>query len=176
MKRLIQTRWIPAWVVLFFIFRSLFDCVLEYILINRELVPTYIDAMVNHYKTRPYNPEYVCMAKHIGYNMCHYYAVYIPIDTVFPLIYSCLFLSIASFTKRKWFRILTVIIVGGAAFDYAENISFSVFLGTAGDGLAGFIAVITLIKSVLFVVNAALAVVILSYVFIGKIVSYYRES
>jgi len=152
MKRLISPRLIPVWLAATFIFYSLFNCVQPYILINKSVVPVYIDAMVNHF-WKLFNPDYLVTAKQHGYDKLNYYRIYLPIDFVFPWIYSFLFLSALSFIKGKLFRILAIIVITGGALDYIENISFSIFLSASDNSMAGFVATITMLKTILFCFN-----------------------
>ena len=125
----------------------------SYILINKAIVPVYIDAMVNHF-CKLFNPDYLVTAKEQGYDKLNYYRIYLPIDFVFPWIYSFLFLSALSFIKGKFFKILLIIVITGAALDYTENVSFSIFLSAPDNSMAGFVATITMLKTILFCFNA----------------------
>ena len=79
------------------------------------------------------------------------------VDTIFPIVYSLLFISLISVRETKYHVLFVALIVAGALFDYGENFSFLYYLHHPSPRQAGIVAFFTSIKSILFPANIILA-------------------
>ena len=141
------------YIMLFVIFRTLFSLITPYYLYAGGPTPVPIDAHATSLKYF-FDAGYVQQAKDTGYNHAGYFKFFIPLDLIFPLIYTSLFLSLLQlYKKQKIYAILKWLIIAGCAFDYSENISFSMFLLLKGTALAPVVAFFTTVKTCLFVMN-----------------------
>ena len=151
LKKLLITAGILA--VLFLAFRYLFIRIEPAYLQNPGLTPHPIDAHVLVCR-QFFDAEYVRLAKNGGYDIKQFYRLFVPLDLVFPLIYTLLFLSMLSiFRARGICRYLKWLVIVGCLFDYLENLSFLLFLKSADPWLAPVVAFFTTIKSLLFACN-----------------------
>jgi hypothetical protein len=111
-----------------------------------------------------FKPAYVIAAKSSGYDYARYYLYFFMADMIFPLIYTCMFLSIISGIKKNAVYVLFLItILGACIFDYLEDFSFAVFISTRGDELAPAVAFFTTIKSFLYLANVMICAGCLLY-------------
>ena len=111
-----------------------------------------------------FSSSYVIAAKNSGYDHAYYYLTFFIADMIFPLIYTCMFLSAISGVKKNRLRVFfLIIIIAGCLFDYLEDFSFAVFLSVRGDKLAPAVAFFTTMKSILYVINGIVCIGCLFY-------------
>lgn len=167
MKKFIATRYILLYLLIFFAFKFAFDFINPYYLQDRCATPYPID--VRTVETNKWaDTEYLVQAKHAGYNHQRYYFSFFPADLVFPLFYTALFLSSLLYCRvHKLRNILTLFVVAGLLADWSEDVSFAIFLGTAGDGISPVVAFFTTVKTVLFILNIMVSIFFLTKGFIN---------
>jgi hypothetical protein len=143
-------KYLPFYFILVVIFRYLFILIAPLVITDMECTPHVVDADVFE-RCAFFKTDYIIAAKQT-YNYSAYKEVYFPLDTVFPFVYSLLFMSAAGYARSyKWlYNSMVILIVAGALFDFAENISFSIFLGSSNDSLAGSVSFFSTIKTILF--------------------------
>ncbi|MEO8770968.1 MAG: hypothetical protein ABI402_12800 [Ferruginibacter sp.] len=168
LKRLIRPKFVLHYFALTLLFLLLFHF-LKFYYINDYHKTRY---SIDEYVLRTcdfFNSQYVITAKYVGYDHARYYITFFVMDMIFPLIYTCMFLSTVSGLKKNWMHVLFLIsIFAGCLFDYLEDFSFAVFLSVRGDELAPAVAFFTTIKSFLYVVNMIIC--------FGCLLLYYREA
>ena len=154
------------YVCAFIAFRTLFTLIIPHYINETSGMTGPIDARAADCKCL-YDPAYVELAKTTGYNHSTYYSIYFPLDLVFPIVYSSMFLALINmYVTGKKFRWLRYLVIAGCVFDYLENFSFAAYLDAVGNGLAGVVALFTGIKSVLFVLNLLVFLIGLAIVFV----------
>ena len=109
-----------------------------------------------------FDPAYVQQAKtEDGYVVKEYFQLYLPLDIVFPVLYTLMFLTIINVFKnkelyygiyKKLYHLFFYLVFAGMIFDYLENITFSWYLKSNLD-LSSLIAFLTTIKTFLFIIN-----------------------
>ena len=100
-----------------------------------------------------FDAGYVYDAKHKLYKIPGYFQLFLPLDLAFPIVYTVMFLTILSvFKKKPFYKIARYFIVTGMAFDYLENLTFSLYLKSSIE-LSSFVAFFTTVKTFLFVIN-----------------------
>lgn len=91
------------------------------------------------------------------YDKDEYKNKYLVCDTIFPIVYSALFVFLGiGYRQRKWYFIVILLIAAGAIFDWGENFSFFAYLNNPSPQLADRVAWFTSMKSAVLVVNALL--------------------
>ncbi|MEO6671119.1 MAG: hypothetical protein ABIN36_16675 [Ferruginibacter sp.] len=163
MKQFIHRRFVLHYFALTVLFLLLFHFLKSYYLRDIHQTPYSIDEYVL-LTGNFFDPSYLIIAKYSGYDYARYYLSFFVADMIFPLIYTFLFLSIISGMKKdSWKLLFWISIIGCCISDYLEDFSFVAFLSMRGDELAQSVAVLTAIKSLLFLVNVATGVGCLLY-------------
>jgi hypothetical protein len=147
--------------ILALLFRYIFVLILPLYIKDPNSIQYGIDAAVLEMRT--FNIiDYVISAK-----PCYkdYWDIYFPLDTVFPVVYSLLFMSIADFVRRypRLFKWIGRMVLAGAIFDWSENVCIGIFVNSYSNGLATAVAFLTSIKSILFALNIISSLVILLF-------------
>ncbi len=144
---------VAVYIMLFVIFRTLFHLIIPYYLHAGAGMTGPIDAHATCFSNF-FDAGYVQEAKDRGYDHAAYFELYLPLDLIFPLIYTSMFvIMIKLYEQYRIYDILKWMIIAGCVFDYLENSSFSIFLLLKGNGLAPVVAFFTTIKTCLFVSN-----------------------
>jgi len=159
LQQLIATKYIIPYLIIFFLFRFIFQRINGYYIKNPTVTPHPID--VDAFENRRYaSRQYIITAKKNGYDHQRYYRSFLPLDLIFPLFYSLLFLSCLLYCNQSGLKVfLTILIIAGACFDWLEDLSFAVFLASAKDGLAGAVAFFTTVKTIVFILNLLVCLV-----------------
>ena len=153
MKKLIKPVFVLHYFALMVLFLLLFHFLKIYYINDLATTPYAIDEYVLCTGDF-FSSSYVIAAKNSGYDHAYYYLTFFIADMMFPLIYTCMFLSAISGIKKNRLRAFFLItIIGGCLFDYLEDFSFAVFLSVREDELAPAVAFFTTIKSFLYVIN-----------------------
>ncbi|AEV99473.1 hypothetical protein A4D02_26905 [Niastella koreensis] len=159
MNKLIAKKYIIPYIALFLLFRFIFGEIESYYIKNAVVSPHPIDVHSWEAKFK-IDKQYVMDAKHFGYDHQRYFTSFFPLDLVFPVVYTLLFMSCLQVcTHLKLYRILAVVIVMGAIFDYLEDLSFATYLLGAGDGIATVVSYFTTIKTILLIANIFMALI-----------------
>ena len=157
MNKLIAKKYIFPYIALFLLFRFIFGEIDSYYIKNTVASPHPIDvhAWVVKFKI---DKQYVMDANHYGYDHQRYFTSFFPLDLVFPVVYTLLFMSCLQVcTSRLLYRVLAIVIIMGAVFDYLEDLSFATYLLGAGDGIATVVSYFTTIKTALIIANGFIA-------------------
>ena len=150
---------------LFLLFRTVFILLIPYYINVSSGMKGPIDARV--FDLKFFDEAYVRLAKNGGYIPAQYYNLYFPLDLVFPVIYTSMFLTALQLYKnRKFYKQLRYVVFAGMIFDYLENISFAMYLRSSSLEFSSLVAFFTTIKSILFAVNF---IVFLIYILRGII-------
>lgn len=168
MKRIIAKKNILLYLVIFFLFKFAFGNLINpYYLQDTCATPYPIDVrMAETHKWA--DTEYLVIAKHMGYDHRRYYISFFPADLIFPVFYTLLFLSTLLYCNNTTLRwILSIPAVAGGLTDWAEDISFAVFLGAPADGLAVLVAFFTSIKTIFIILNFLVCIILLAKAFIN---------
>ena len=146
------------YICLFIVFRTVFVLIMPLYIKDPNVMKGPIDARVAECKF--FDASYVEQAKKPdGYNAAGYYEVYLPLDLVFPILYTLMFLSILTIYKNDRFYIyrnqsiyksLRCLVFAAMIFDYLENFSFCYYLGSPAE-ISSLIAFFTTIKTFLFI-------------------------
>ena len=155
-QQLIATKYIIPYLIIFFLFRFIFQRINGYYIKNPTVTPHPID--VDAFENRRYaSRQYIITAKKNGYDHQRYYRSFLPLDLIFPLFYSLLFLSCLLYCNQPgWKAFFTILIIAGACLDWLEDLSFAVLLASAKDGPAGAVAFFTTAKTIVFILNLLL--------------------
>lgn len=157
MNKLIAKKYILPYTALFLLFRFIFDKIEPFYIKNAVASPHPIDVHAWKVKFR-IDKQYVIDAKNYGYNHLHYFLSFFPLDLVFPVLYTLLFMSCLQVcTNPKLYKALAVVIIAGAVLDYLEDLSFGAYLLGAGDSIAIVVSYFTAIKTAFFITNIFLA-------------------
>jgi hypothetical protein len=159
MKRLVNSKLILLYLLLFSIAKYAFSLITSHILKRPDITPHPIDVHVLEcFKFFDY--QYVQNARQFGYNHANYFKLFFPLDLVFPIIYSLLFLSIVQqLQKKTYFKTALVLIFTGYFLDYGENFSFAIYLIYNLRPLAFIVAFFTSLKSIVFAFNCVFALI-----------------
>lgn len=156
MKKIATKRAILPFFLLFMMFYYTFEYVKIYYLNPKSTIKSPIDSKAF------FNVDFVREAKATGYNIPQYFQTFFIVDLIFPLVYTILMLSINSLVRdQKKYHWLRKLIWAGMIADYLENFTFAFYLKSSGDGLAIVVATFTTIKTILFVVNMIISLLIL---------------
>lgn len=110
-----------------------------------------IDSRVQECKF--FDGKYVYDAKHTIYNAQEYFKLFLPLDLVFPVFYTIMFLTIlAVFKGKPIYKPARYLVFAGMIFDYLENISFSLYLKSSIE-ISSLVAFFTTIKTFLVAIN-----------------------
>jgi hypothetical protein len=166
-KKLIAPKLFLPYLLLFLIAKYTFGIITGHILKCPDITPHPIDVHVLEcFKFFDY--QYVQNARQFGYNHANYFKFFFPLDLVFPIIYSLLFLSIVQqLQKKTYFKTAVVLIFTGCFLDYGENFSFAAYLMYNFNPLGFVVAFFTSLKSIVFAVNCVFAIVGLYYLVKG---------
>jgi len=169
MSKLIREKFIAIYLALFFVFRYIFGRITGYYIKDPVVTPHPID--VHPYECKVvFDSNYIIDAKHTGYDHTKYFQSFLPLDLVFPLIYTLLFLcTIEVFKNIAGYKYFFTLILAGALFDYLEDLSFALFLNLSKDGLAGAVAFFSSFKTILFIFNLLVAMLTLVYILFREI-------
>ena len=163
MAKLVSQKLIVVYLILFTAFKYIFSLINPLYLVNLAKTPHAIDIHPWACKVL-FDKDYIIDAKHLGYDHSMYYRTFLPLDLVFPLIYTLLFLSILQAIKKPVvYKCLFILILAGGLFDYLEDLSFSWFLTMPNDTWAAAVAFFSSLKTVLFIFNLLTAAAILAY-------------
>lgn len=100
------------------------------------------------------NVDYLRSAKYSGYEIGNYFRMYLPVDMVYPLIYTGMFLCIFTLVKSSVLHhLLEISAFAGMCFDYLENITLSLFFLSEKDSIAPLSSLATTAKSILWGIN-----------------------
>ena len=157
MNKLIAEKYIIPYLVLFLLFRFIFGKIEPYYIKNAAASPHPADvhAWKNHFRI---DKQYVMTAKYSGYNHRRYFLSFFPLDLVFPVLYTLLFMSCLQVCALpQLYKVLAVVIIAGAVLDYLEDLSFATYLLGAGDGIATVVSYFTTIKTAFFITNIFMA-------------------
>lgn len=172
MKKLISKKLIPFYFALAVVARFIFKLVNEKVLIKPFDL---IDTRAGKFFMKPFchtclfDAAYVREAKDHGYNISNYLKFYLPLDTIFPIIYSLLFLSIIQLLPlrakgfRKW---ITLTVIAGGLFDWSENFSFAFYLKNDVGSFASIVSFFTTLKTFFIIFNALACIIIILLSFI----------
>jgi len=176
MSKLIREKFIVIYLPLFFVFKYIFGKITGYYIKDPGITPHPID--VHPYECKVlFDSNYIIDAKHTGYDHTKYFQSFLPLDLVFPLVYTLLFLCIIEvFKKKAVYKFLFTLILAGGIFDYLEDLSFALFLNLSKDGLAATVAFFSSLKTILFIFNLLTAALILVYILFGKIKTLLRKT
>lgn len=145
------------YICLFILFRTVFVLIIPLYIKDPSVMKGPIDARVADCKF--FDATYVQQAKYGGYIFKEYFEVYLPLDLVFPILYTLMFLTILAIYKnekfyiyknRKLYNSLRYLVFAGMIFDYLENFSFSLYLGSSAE-ISSLVAFFTTIKTFLFI-------------------------
>jgi hypothetical protein len=157
MNNLIAIKYILPYIALFLLFRFIFGKIEPFYIKNAVASPHPIDVHAWKVKFR-IDKQYVMDANHYGYDHRRYFLSFFPLDLVFPILYTLLFMSCLQVcTNPQLYKVLTVVIIAGAVFDYLEDLSFATYLLGAGDGIATVVSFFTTIKTAFFIANIFMA-------------------
>ena len=162
MRKHLKSEYIYLYFVLVLIFRYLFVLIPPLFITDLNKTPYVIDTDVFE-RWAILNTDYIETAKGT-YNRKFYMQIYLPLDMVFPIVYSLLFGSIAYLviTIPKLYKWIGYLIIAGAIADYAENLMFTWLLYNSSNAFALTVAICSAIKTGLFIINGLTAIIILA--------------
>lgn len=168
MTQYFDKKYILFYFILALLFRYIFLLIPPLFITNLAETPVVIDAALME-NFQLFDTRYVLDAKP-NYDHIGYWQIYFPLDTVFPIVYSLFFISVADLirTNRRLFKWLSAFILAGAMFDWIENLFVGIYVSSISNGLAPVVSFFTSIKSILFAINTIASILIL-------IVSGYRR-
>ena len=137
---IISTQNVWYFVGAFMLITFLFIRMTPLIIRDKISTPYYTDSAF--FKTGKFlNTDYLCKAKYGGYWIRNYFTKYLPVDTVFPLVYTGMFLCIFQLVDDPTLRkVSDASAITGMCFDYLENLTFSLFLVGKKDTIYLFFA------------------------------------
>ncbi|MFT3750652.1 MAG: hypothetical protein QM768_20240 [Agriterribacter sp.] len=123
---------------------------------------------IHFYKVPKIDPDFIERSKYVNYNHTGYFKSFFILDTAFIIIYTMLFLSIASlFPGSKYFNFAKRLFFIGAGLDLFENISFSWYLTHDANFLPRFISQVTAIKTIVYAHNLLVSTIGLVILVVG---------
>ena len=161
MTQYFDKKYILFYFILALLFRYIFLLIPPLFITNLAETPVVIDAALME-NFQLFNTRYVLDAKP-NYDHVGYWQIYFPLDTVFPVVYSLFFISIADLirNKRRLFKWLSIMILAGAIFDWIENLLIGIYVSSISNALAPAVSFFTSIKSILFAINIVDSILIL---------------
>lgn len=144
------------YIVGFFLFYISFTLINSYYINKEVLKDGPIDSHASHYCF--FDADYVYKAKHEGYYIDKYFKSFLPLDIIFPIFYTLMFLTVLkifrdkNLKQRNLYKTAVYLVYAGMIFDYLENSSFSVYLLSSFE-LSTLVAFFTTIKTFLFALN-----------------------
>ena len=144
--------------------------VILFSLVFSKIVPYYMHVSkefngpidVRVWKCKCFDPRYVKDVKEKSvYKFPEYLKSFVPLDLVYPVIYTLMFLTLLKVRRNKvlyngkfktFYDIFFYLVVAGMFFDYSENLSFLIHLKTQVD-LSFLVAALTTIKTLFFIAN-----------------------
>lgn len=162
MKRFVAKKYIVFYLLIFFLFKFAFSHFINpYYIQDRCVTPYPIDVRVA--ETHKWSDTgYLVTAKKVGYNHLRYYQSFLPVDLIFPIFYTLLFLTSLKYCANPTLKkILVILVMAGGLADWSEDISFASFLGIADNGLASIVAFFTSVKTVLIFLNIIICILFL---------------
>ena len=157
MKKLIAPVMVIPYMLLFAACRTIFDRIEPLYLKASCLLspatdhPIDVQVMAAH---KFFDADYVRIEGRDCYNVSGYFHTFFPLDMLFPVTYTLLFLSCLRLCT--WGRsrpIFMFIIFAGMAFDYLEDFGFALFLTTDKEIFTWSTAFFTTLKSFCFAFN-----------------------
>jgi hypothetical protein len=136
-----------------------FGNITEHILQRPDITPHPIDSHVLE-SFKLFDTVYVQNAAQLGYNKANYFKLFFPVDLIFPIVYTLLFLSILlQFKGKIFYKWASGLIIAGCLLDYGENFSFAFYLISNYHPLSFIVAFFTTTKSIVFAINSLFAIV-----------------
>jgi hypothetical protein len=170
MKKFISRKNILYYLVLIVLFKIIFHGLTPCYAYPNGPTPNPIDTRVVD-SCKFFDKDYVIAAKQSGYNITCYYQTFLVLDLVFPIVYTLFLFSMLEFVReKKIYPILKYLGIAGFAFDWLEDISFSIFLKLPGNGLALFVAASTTFKTILFITNIFVVIGITIWLLVKKFI------
>jgi hypothetical protein len=175
MRKLLSKKLIIVYLLLVVAIRFIFQHITQEVLIAP--FPSIIDMQASKFFHVPpctsclFDSAYVSAAKHGGYNISNYLKMYLPLDTLFPLIYTLGLLSIMQLLPKfaRGFKTwMTVTILAGAVLDYLENFTFATYLKTDNESLANAVSFFTTFKTFFTSFNLIVSMVIIILYFVRR--------
>jgi hypothetical protein len=109
-----------------------------------------------------FDQQYVKDVKENGvYKFPEYLKSFVPMDLVFPALYTLMFLTVLNVRRNKelykgvfktFYNIFFYLVFAGMILDYMENVAFFVYLKMQSD-LSFLVAILTTIKTLIFIGN-----------------------
>jgi hypothetical protein len=162
MRHYFDRKYILFYFILAVLFRYIFMLIPPLFITNLSEAPFVIDVAVM--ETRQlFKTGYILHAEPY-YDHNAYWEVYFPLDTVFPVVYSLFFISVADLVRRKrtLYKWLCALILAGAIFDWAENLFVGLYVSSSSNGLAPVVSFCMSIKSILFGLNLIATILVLA--------------
>ena len=142
------------------LFSLLFSCIVPYYMNVSKEFNGPIDTRA--WECKCFDPQYVNDVKENGiYKFSEYLKSFVPMDLVYPVIYTLMFLTLLNARRNKtlyngtfktFYDIFFYLVVAGMSLDYMENLSFLLHLKTQID-LSFLVAALTTIKTLFFLAN-----------------------
>lgn len=147
-------------ICIFILFKTVFALIVPYYINMSDKMTGPIDARVG--ECCCFDQQYVQDVKKDNvYKVSGYQELFVPMDLVFPVLYTMMFLTLLNVRKnellykgrfKKFYDIFFYTVYAGMIFDYLENLIFFLYLKTDVE-LSLLVAILTTIKTLLFVIN-----------------------
>ena len=155
-----RLRRVLIYICLFILFTILFSRIVPYYMNVSEEFDGPIDARA--WDCKCFDQQYVKDVKENGvYKFPEYLKSFVPMDLVFPALYTLMFLTVLNVRRNKelykgvfktFYNIFFYLVFAGMILDYMENVAFFVYLKMQSD-LSFLVAILTTIKTLIFIGN-----------------------
>ncbi|RAJ06569.1 hypothetical protein LX64_01696 [Chitinophaga skermanii] len=166
----IAPRFILRYILLTVLFMLIFYYIKPLYLVNGGPCTGPIDVHPSESYGHFFDAAYVIKAKNACYILPRFYYTYFIVDLIFPLLYTALFASAVKTLEHPGVqKTLFFFLLIGMGFDYLENFSFAIFLQLRSNSLAGFVAACSTFKTVFYVMNSLVCMVLILRYFATRI-------